>query len=90
MKIIKIIVTALLLICFASCKNKETEVKQVENTNKNIVFAIPFAPVSYPIIKMVADGWNYYIRQDIRLRDLELYKLTLNYEKKKQKLQSII
>ena len=36
------------------------------------------------------NGWTYYIRLDIMLRDLELHKLTLNHEKKKQKLQSII
>jgi len=35
-------------------------------------------------------NWNYYIRLDTKVRDLELYKLTLNYEKTKQKLQSII
>ena len=34
--------------------------------------------------------WTYYIRLDIKLRDLELLKLTLNYEKTKQELQSII
>ena len=34
--------------------------------------------------------WNYYIRLDIKLRDLGLHKLTLNHEKKKQKLQYII
>ena len=34
--------------------------------------------------------WTYYIRLEIKVRDLELHKLTLNHEKKKQKLQSII
>ena len=34
--------------------------------------------------------WTYYIRLDIKLRDLELHQLTLNYEKTKQELQSII
>jgi predicted DNA-binding helix-hairpin-helix protein len=37
-----------------------------------------------------AGQWNYYIRVDTKLRDLKLHKLTLNYEKKKQKLQSIV
>ncbi|MFI1770589.1 Arm DNA-binding domain-containing protein [Thalassobellus citreus] len=36
------------------------------------------------------EEWTYYIRLDIKLRDLELQELTLNHEKKKQKLQSII
>jgi len=40
-----------------------------------------------PILCLV---WTYYIRLDIKLRDLELHQLTLNYEKKKQELQSII
>jgi len=30
--------------------------------------------------------WTYYIRRDIKLRDLELHKLMLNYEKRTQKL----
>jgi hypothetical protein len=41
-------------------------------------------------LKRVTPFWNYYIRLDIKLRDLELHKLTLNHEKKKQKLQYII
>jgi len=56
MKTINIIIITVLLISFISCKNKEAEVKQVENADKNIVFAVPFAPVAYPIIKMVEDG----------------------------------
>ena len=34
--------------------------------------------------------WTYYIRLDIKLRDLELHKLTLNHEKTVPKLQSIL
>ena len=37
-----------------------------------------------------SENWTYYIRLDIKLRDLELHQLTLNYEKTKQELQSII
>jgi len=35
------------------------------------------------------EQWTYYIILDIKLRELELHKLTLNYEKRTQKLQSI-
>jgi len=35
-------------------------------------------------------GWTSYIRLDIKLGDLELHQLTLNYEKTKQELQFII
>lgn len=45
-----------LLIGFSSCGNKEPEAKKIANTKDNIVFAVPFAPVSYPIIKMIEDG----------------------------------
>jgi len=34
--------------------------------------------------------WTYYIRLDTKLRELLLHNLTLNYEKTKQKLHSII
>ncbi|SNR62866.1 hypothetical protein SAMN06265371_10788 [Lutibacter agarilyticus] len=37
-----------------------------------------------------ANKRTYYIRPDIKLRDLELHQLTLNYEKTTQKLQYII
>jgi restriction endonuclease S subunit len=40
--------------------------------------------------KGLLQKWTYYIRLEIKVRDLELHKLTLNHEKKKQKLQSII
>lgn len=42
------------------------------------------------IHKTVYGNWTYYIRLDKKMRDLELHKLTLNHEKKKQKSQSII
>ncbi len=43
---------------FASCGGGEqsTANKNIENTKENIVFAVPFAPVSYPILKMIEDG----------------------------------
>ena len=42
------------------------------------------------IISPDNQGWTYYIRLDIKLRDLELRQLTLNYEKTKQELQFVI
>ena len=37
-------------------KQAETKTEQVENEKGNIIFAVPYAPVSYPIIKMIEDG----------------------------------
>ena len=34
--------------------------------------------------------WTYYIRLEIKVRDLELHKLTLNHEKAIQKLQFVL
>ncbi len=41
---------------FACGSNGPSENRTVENTDKNIIFAVPFAPVSYPILKMLEDG----------------------------------
>ncbi len=56
MKSISYLILSIILISLASCDNNKTETKKVDNTSNNIVFAVPFAPVSYPIIKMVEDG----------------------------------
>ena len=56
MKIINIIIASILLIGLTSCGNSKSEAQQIENTKENIIFAVPFAPVSYPIIKMIEDG----------------------------------
>ncbi len=55
MKTLNIIIASILLIGFTSCGNSKSEAQQVENTKENIIFAVPFAPVSYPIIKMIED-----------------------------------
>lgn len=63
MKKIKIIIACLLFIWLSSCNN--TENVKLENNKKDkieisekesLIFALPFAPVSYPVIKMV-DSW---------------------------------
>ncbi len=54
MKIKTLLISALVLILFASCGNDTAE-KNVENTSDNIVFSVPFAPVSYPVFKMIDD-----------------------------------
>jgi NitT/TauT family transport system substrate-binding protein len=56
MKTLNIIIASILLIGLTSCDGNQTEAQQIKNTDKNIVFAVPFAPVSYPIIKMIEDG----------------------------------
>ncbi|MCF8275014.1 MAG: hypothetical protein K9I95_14410 [Flavobacteriaceae bacterium] len=66
----------------------------VENTNYAGTVILGVAPglffsTTYPKAQPWA-WWTYYIRLDIMLRDLGLHKLTLNHEKKKQKLQPII
>ncbi len=48
---------SILLISISACNSKQSsDNKTIENTDENIVFAIPFAPVSYPILKMIEDG----------------------------------
>lgn len=49
------IIAGLLFSMLLSCTNNKAE-KTVENTDENIVFAVPFAPVSYPVFKMIEDG----------------------------------
>lgn len=55
------------LICFATvfvlffssgCNHavKRKNSKEVKNTKSNVVFAVPFAPVAYPVIKMIEDS----------------------------------
>lgn len=39
---------------FVSCGGRNVN-KNIENTSENIVFAVPFAPVSYPVFKMIDD-----------------------------------
>jgi len=58
MKKIKYIVPILIIIGLIIYFNNGNnfEIKKVANTNKNIVFAVPFAPVAYPIIKLIEDG----------------------------------
>ncbi len=58
MKKLKFIIPILFIIgaVFYFNKSIDFEIKEIENTNKNIVFAVPFAPVSYPIIKLIEDG----------------------------------
>ncbi len=57
MKKVVTIVIAIALIGLLSCTGeKSTNNKNIENTKDNIVFAVPFAPVSYPILKMIDDG----------------------------------
>ena len=51
-----LLVLSFFFIAFTGCGNKEPEAKKVTNSEENIVFAVPFAPVSYPIIKMIEDG----------------------------------
>ncbi len=51
------IAISIILLSLMSCKQEQTvDNKTVENTKDNIVFAVPFAPVSYPILKMIEDG----------------------------------
>lgn len=56
MRTLNILLISILLIGFTSCDVNETDAQRVENTKENIIFAVPFAPVSYPIIKMIEDG----------------------------------
>jgi len=56
MKTLNIILIAVILIALTSCSDNKSEAQSIKNTNKNIIFAVPFAPVSYPIIKMIEDG----------------------------------
>ncbi|HBS12923.1 MAG TPA: hypothetical protein DEO36_10360 [Flavobacteriaceae bacterium] len=58
MKKLKYIIPVLLIIgAIIYFNNRDDfELKKVKNTKENIVFAVPFAPVSYPIIKMIEDG----------------------------------
>lgn len=56
----KQILFILSIVLFFSCTgNQENKAQNIENTDENIVFAVPFAPVSYPILKMIDDG-NFY------------------------------
>ena len=59
----------------------------ISNPNKSIP---SLSPACVPPELEAKKIWTYYIRLDIKMRDLELHKLTLNYEKTTQKLQSIL
>ncbi len=55
---IYLLVSIFLIGILISCDNKAkspTINKNVKNTKDNIVFALPFAPVSYPVLKMMED-----------------------------------
>ena len=53
----KHIIAAFLLLTLISCDSDQKRSGQtVENTQDNIVFSVPFAPVSYPVLKMIEDG----------------------------------
>ena len=56
MRTLNIILVIVMLIGFTSCGGNQTEAQQVKNTKENIIFAVPFAPVAYPIIKIIEDG----------------------------------
>jgi len=45
----------------------EQKVEQTESTKGNIIFAVPYAPVSYPIIKMIEDGTFDYTGRESEL-----------------------
>ena len=54
----------------------------------SLLLILAFSGNRFKIVKSLL--WAYYIRLDIKMRDLELHKLTLNHEKTVQKLQSFI
>ncbi len=55
-KTIYFIISTLLLSLSSCMQDENTFNNNIQNTDNNIVFAIPFAPVSYPILKMLEDG----------------------------------
>ncbi len=48
-------VVFLAIITLSAC-TQEQSAQNVKNTSENIVFAVPFAPVSYPVFKMIESG----------------------------------
>lgn len=62
-----ILLIAVLFFAMSGCANgsnrENKSTNNIKNTERNIVFAVPFAPVSYPIIKMIEDG--YFEKQGI-------------------------
>ena len=47
----------IILLIIVGCKRKgSVQNRNIENTDENIVFAVPFAPVSYPVFKMLEDS----------------------------------
>lgn len=56
MKIIKIMLLILSIAYLTNCSNDADELEPVDNSKDKIVFAVPFAPVSYPIMKMMEDS----------------------------------
>jgi NitT/TauT family transport system substrate-binding protein len=56
----KLIITILTFGILASCSSDVASDQEVINTDDNLVFALPFAPVSYPVFKMLEDSvFNY-------------------------------
>lgn len=55
MKIQQLVIALLTLMMLWSCSDNQAE-QNIENTDDNIVYAVPFAPVSYPVFKMIEDG----------------------------------
>ncbi len=56
-KMKKILLLLFGFIFFFSCSNdNSSEVLKVDNTKDKLIFAVPFAPVSYPIMKMIEDS----------------------------------
>ena len=56
MKLTKIMLLILSIAYLTSCSNDVEELKPIDNSKDKIVFAVPFAPVSYPIMKMMEDS----------------------------------
>ncbi len=56
MKQIRYFAMGILLLSLVACSSEpNTNSGNIKNTDKNIVFAVPFAPVSYPVLKMLED-----------------------------------
>lgn len=58
MKRTYIFIIASLMVIITGCNRGASEHgnKEVENTKEKVVFAVPFAPVSYPVFKMLEDS----------------------------------
>lgn len=57
MKQILYFTMGILLLSLGACSSEpNAKSHNIENTDDNIVFAVPFAPVSYPVLKMIEDS----------------------------------